>query len=233
MKNLCFLLLLSGFFACKKSDSVYEPQCAAYELVNNTRSSVNPLTYINSCASYAGNILPGASDYLMGDEQSIVVAEGLVWEKLREMPLRKRKVAQVYVPELSIFRSSPTSDGNAFSPSMTFNLDLLHVKYWDTSRVKHEIIVSAEGGLPQDVNATVVVNATLEDQTQKTFNITFENAGKLMMARKTDVPVSYVRAHWRFWKYKYQNGQRMTVNGKYITEPLGEVEQIEAFQPLD
>lgn len=208
MKSLVtvVILMLPGFIACKKSESVEERSCVAFELVNNTGQSVDPLMYINSCETDAGSLRTGTSAYLMGDERSLVHAEGLVWERLRELPLRQRKFVQSAVAELGVFRSSPTADGNSFSPLIMTNIDLLHVRYWDTTRVKHEVIVSMEGGLPENINATVVMNLTLEDNSQKVFNASFEEGLNLVVAKKIDMPASRVRTHWRFWKYKYQNG---------------------------
>lgn len=232
MKNFFLILLfLAGLSACKKeSASEKNKDCAAFEVINNTGAAIDPLTYINSCgASYIGPIPPGGSGYLTGDQISLQQANGIVWEKLRELPVPVRKSVQTYVPELGIFTSTPTTDGNSFSPSLMTNIYSLEIRYWDTSRIKHEVMVSVEGGLPKNVNATVVINATLEDGTPKTINATFEDGRRLLFAQKVDVPVARVRAHWRFWKYKYQNGERVKVNGKYVTEPLGEIEQVETF----
>ncbi len=231
MKNFILILFLAGIVACKKeSGPGKEKDCAAFEVTNNTGAEIDPLMYINSCnASYIGPIPPGGAGYLTGDQRSLQHTDGVVWEKLRELPVPERRFIQTYVAEMSIFTSAPTTDGNSFSPFMMTNIYAQEVKYWDTSRIKHEVIVSVEGGLPKDVNATIVINATLEDDTPKTFNATFEDGRKMLVTQKVDVPVARVRAHWRFWKYKYQNGQRVTVNGKYVTEPLGEIEQIENF----
>ncbi len=235
MKNTIIItiavLCLTGTVACKKeSTSGKEKDCAAYEVVNNTAAEIDPLVYIEPCdASYVGLVPVGSAGYLTGDQVSLQRAEGIIWEKLRELPVPDRRFIQTYVAELGVFTSSPTTDGASFSPYIMTNVYALEVKYWDTSRVKHAIIVSSEGGLPKDVNASVVINLILEDQTPKTFNATFEDGKKLLYTQNIDMPVSRVRAHWRFWKYKYQNGQKMKVNGNYITEPLGEIEQIETF----
>ncbi|MBX3239072.1 MAG: hypothetical protein KIT80_09845 [Chitinophagaceae bacterium] len=191
-------------------------------------SAINPLTLVNSCDRYAETLIPGDAGYLMVDAGSIQQVEGVVWERLIELPVPLYKSAFTFVPELNVFRSSRTTDGGDFNPDIETAISFQQVRYWDTTRVKNEVVISMNGGLPKDINATVVAITTI-DETQEVFNTTFENDAKLTTYKKVDASVSRVRAHWRFWRYKYQNGERVVVNGKYVTEPLGEIEHIEDF----
>lgn len=228
MKRVFTPLIFLGLIACKKTDTAANIECVPFEISNNSSSAINPLTLVNSCDNYTGTVIPGGAGYLMVDAGSIKQTEGVVWEKLIELPVPLYKPVLTFVPELNVFRSSRTTDGGDFNPDIETAIGFRQVRYQDTTRVKNEVIIFMNGGLPKDINATVVTITTI-DETQEVFNTTFENGAKLTTYKKLDAPVSRVRAHWRFWRYKYQNGEKVVVNGKYVTEPMGEIEHIEDF----
>jgi len=225
MKTHFTPLLFLAFLACKKTDSIEGKNCVPYEISNNTASSIDPLSYVNSCDAYSGDLVPGGAVYLRVDANSLPNVQGVMWERLYELPVPEQNLRVTRVPELAVF--------NGFNPDVATLLNYTKVKYWDTTKVKHEISVSVNGSLPRGVNGTVVINSITEDGARQVFNKSFEDGGRLETAQKISGPPAEVKAYWRFWKFKYQDGQKMIVNGKYVTEPLGEIEHTQVFMAID